>query len=180
MITDIREAGTGDALAIADLHIESWRVAYQGILPRDYLAHTIVAERRDYWRQALESLCSGDFVLVLPGSVGLLGFIGVLRGREPGYDALIDNLHVQPGHTGQGLGRRLLGAAAGRLLRQGMESACLWVFDDNLPTVRFYQRLGGLADQRGTDPFAGAHKPHTRYGWRDLAGLRDACRQHGG
>lgn len=172
----IREAQPGDARSIADLHIRSWRDTYPGILPAGYLSDTIVHERRDYWQQAFKDQQPGEFVLLMPGKPQPLGFISVLRNREPGYDGLIDNLHVLPGQTGQGLGRQLLGAAAERLVETGAGSVCLWVFDANRPTVRFYERLGGLADEHGIDEFAGARAPHSRLGWTDLDCLIRRCR----
>jgi hypothetical protein len=53
------------------------------------------------------------------------------------------------------------------------------VFDDNEVAVRFYNRLGGVADAHGTDKFAGGDAPDTRIGWRDLKGLVSACEETG-
>jgi len=171
----VREARVADAEAIADLHIRNWRVTYPGILPAEYLAHEIVAERRTYWRQALATPNPGDFVLLIPGEASPLAFISVLRDSEPDYDAVIDNLHVEPETRRQGHGRRLLGAATERLINDGACSLCLWVFDANLHALRFYEHLAAQADRHGVDDFAGANAPHTRVGWHDLSRLREDC-----
>ncbi len=171
----VREAGHGDAESIAELHIHSWRETYQDILPADYLRHTIVKERHAYWRQLLTGSDPGDFVLMIPDETAVLAFICVLRNRESGYDALIDNLHVHSDCKGQGFGRMLMEIAVNRLIDAGAQSLCLWVFDSNRQAVRFYERLGARADQHGVDGFAGAHAPHTRLAWQDLVRLRENC-----
>jgi ribosomal protein S18 acetylase RimI-like enzyme len=176
--TAIRMAGAADAGAIADLHTASWREVYRGILPDRYLDHEIVGERRRYWSEALAAP-TGGFVLIACHGKTPSGFIAVTRDGEPGFDAVIDSLHVAAASRGTGLGRRLMGQAAARLLEDGASSVCLRVFDANTDAIRFYRRLGGRRDGTGIDGFAGANMPDTRYGWRDLAALRYACTDDG-
>ena len=171
----ITEAGAGDAAAIAAIHAESWREVYRGILPDGFLDRDVVEERRRYWDAALVNPRDGDFTLVALRGGTVRGFISVARGGEPGYDALIESLHVMPGGRGAGLGRGLIGRAVARLIDEGASSVALTVYDANESAIRFYERLGGLADGTGIDPFAGADMPDTRYGWRDLPALRRAC-----
>jgi len=196
----IRAAGPGDAAAIAMLHTESWREVYRGILPDAYLDHEIAGERLRHWTAALEQIpidrghdraCvsapahkdraapGSGFALVARHGDTPSGFIAVTRDSEPGYDAVVDSLHVAAAWRGTGLGRRLMGQAAARLLADGASSVCLRVFDANEGAIRFYRRLGGRVDGTGVDPFAGANMPDTRFGWRDLAALRDACADGG-
>lgn len=174
-MTEIRTATLDDAPAVATIHSESWRDAYRGILPDDYLDREAARERRRYWTKALARPGRRGFVLIAVRGEETLGFVSVSRPGETGYDADIENLHVEPGLRGEGLGRKLLGAAAERLMAAGAISACLRVYDANKGAARFYRRMGGVADARGLDPFAGADMPDTRYGWRDLAVLAAAC-----
>ena len=171
----IAEAGADDAAAIAAIHIESWRAVYRGILPEDYLDHDVVDERRAYWNAALANPRGGDFTLAAARGGIVVGFISVTRDGEPGYDATIGSLHVMASGRGAGLGRRLMGRAVARLIDDSASSVALTVYDANEAAIRFYERLGGIADGAGIDPFAGANMPDTRYGWRDLPALRRAC-----
>lgn len=170
----IRLAGAGDAAAIANLHTASWREVYRGILPDAYLDREIAGERLRHWTGALVAAGAG-FVLVASHGGEASGFIAVTRDGEPGYDAVIDSLHVAAAWRGTGLGRRLMARAAACLLADGASSVCLRVFDANAAAIRFYRRLGGCTDGAGIDGFAGANMPDTRFGWRDLEALRDAC-----
>ncbi len=175
-MTGFRDAAPKDAAAIAALHAESWRFNYRGILPDAYLDGELYTEREAVWRDRLDAPRPGQLVIVATQRGTLGGFVAIFRDGEPGFDAEIENLHVRPRLCRQGLGRRLLGAAVERLAADGVSSACLWVYDANEAAVRFYQRLGGTADKRGFDPFAGADAPHTRIVWPDLAKLEHACR----
>lgn len=95
---------------------------------------------------------------------------------EDGFDACIDNLHLQPQLRGGGLGRRLLGAAAEAFRARGAGNLFLWLFDGNAPAARFYARLGGVATDRGFDDFVGVRAPHTRIVFGNLSSLSAACR----
>jgi len=172
----IRAAEPDDAAAIARLHADSWREVYRGILPDAYLDRDANEERRRHWEAVLADPASGFVLLACQDGVPA-GFIAVSFGGEPGYDAVIDSLHVAAPWRGAGLGRRLIGQVAAHLMDEGASSVCLRVYDANEAAIRFYHRLGGRADGRGVDPFAGADMPDTRFGWRDLAALRAACRR---
>ncbi|UCH72748.1 MAG: GNAT family N-acetyltransferase [Rhodospirillales bacterium] len=170
----IRRAGPGDAAAIAALHLSSWRDVYRGILPDSYLDGPAPRERQEYWASVLAAT-SGGLVLAAASAREIVGFIAVSCGGEPGYDAVIDSLHVARSARGAGLGRRLMGRAAALLLADGLQSVCLRVYDANRAALRFYRRLGGRPDGSGIDPFAGADMPDTRLGWPDLGVLHAAC-----
>jgi GNAT superfamily N-acetyltransferase len=175
----LRPAGPGDAAAIAALHVRSWRAVYRGILPDAYLDGPADLERLEYWRTALDRADPPHLVLVLAAPEGLRGFVACRMPCEDGYDACIDNLHVDPDRRGGGGGRMLLGAAAGTLAARGARRLFLWLFDGNDAAGRFYARLGGVVADHGFDDFAGSRTPHTRIVFPDAAALAAACRQTG-
>lgn len=171
----IRAASEADAEAIAGLHTASWRVAYRGILPAAYLDGPIGEERRGHWRAAMAARRPEDVVLIAEGDARPLGFIAVWRAGDPGFDAYIDNLHIRPDLRGNGLGRRLLAAAVARLHDAGCGCIYLWLFEKNAGARRFYETLGGRAEDRSVIDFAGARIAQIRFVWRDLAALAAAC-----
>ncbi len=173
----LRPATRDDAAAIASLHAASWRASYQGILPDDYLRDEVGAERAAYWHDALQAGKYGCIWLALADRQPV-AFIAVQYAADPDYDAVIENLHVLPGHKSRGLGRRLIARAVETLEQEEMTSVSLRVFDDNTAAIAFYERLGGITDDYGTDRLAGSHAPDRRIGWRNLAALKAACK-HG-
>ena len=172
---EVREAGHADAGAIAALHAASWRATYRGIMPDSFLDGPVESERLRHWQQALAQPEDGDLVLLAHRGGAPVAFVAVRREPDGLYDAYLDNLHVRPGLTGGGIGRRLLGLAARRLAQAGRRSLCLWAYDANAGGIAFYERLGAVVVERGTERFAGADLPHSRLAWTDTAALADAC-----
>lgn len=176
----IRPALPADAPAIAGIHVRSWRAVYRGILPDNYLDGPADDERRTHWVALLGAATDADVILVLEDADRILGFVAGRMPCEDGYDACVDNLHVEPGLRGGGLGRRLFGAAAGVFQARGAANLFLWLFDGNDPAERFYARLGGVVTDHGFDDFAGARTAHTRIVFGDLPALAIAGRESPG
>ncbi len=174
MSFEIIEAGIGHAGEVARLHSTSWQANYAGILPDHYLQNQVDGERNAYWNAALPA---GDYSMVLLAMLDGVpqGFIAVKDGVDDTYDVTVEHLHVLPDAQGRGIGRLLMAEAAGRLMNRGLSSVCLWVFEDNVAAIGFYERLGGVTDAYGTDKFAGGDAKDRRIGWRDLPALKAVC-----
>lgn len=62
-------------------------------------------------------------------------------------------LAVEPGHRGQGIGRRLIGLTERQVREMGLSGLSLLVFENNPGAVRLYRRLGfESADRRAIVP----------------------------
>ncbi|MEM7171193.1 MAG: GNAT family N-acetyltransferase [Pseudomonadota bacterium] len=181
----IRQAGTTDGAAIAQLHIDSWQAAYRDILPTAYLDDEIYRERPAAWAKTLAEEAGKNLVLVAEAERrsqdlvhgAIQGVIAVRLGLNDGFDAFLDNLHVHPTCRGQGLGKILIAAAVRDLMALGLSSLYLWVYDQNAGAIRLYEKLGGQKGEQGFDDFGGAHAPHTQYCWPDISKLLAACRE---
>lgn len=155
----LRDARFQDAGAIAALHVLSWRSAYRGILPDDYLDGEVEPERLAHWERTLTKFGAKDMVLLAEREGVLIGFASVYWGKEPSFDSYLDNLHVQPGLRGGRLGKLFLGNAVERLIENGAANLCLWAFDQNEGAIRFYERLGGKLTDHGFDDIGGKGAP---------------------
>lgn len=169
----LREATSSDAQTLAFLHAESWRDAYTGVLPPTYLDGDLEAERAQVWIQRMSVQQARQFTVLAERDSAAVGFVHVTFDEEPGYGALLDNLHVLPQFKRQGIGRLLLGEAARRVRAQEPGwPMYLWVFSDNLPAQRFYSALGGeLAEAKLKPTPARTLVPAVRYVWHDLSSL---------
>jgi GNAT superfamily N-acetyltransferase len=170
---NIREAGAGDADAIARLHAASWRTAYRGALSDAYLSGPIEAERQTVWRERLGRHDPDQFVVVAESGGETVGFACAYGGHDPQWGTFLDNLHVTPALKRQGIGAQLMAAvaqwSAGHYPGQGLY---LWVLDSNDSAKRFYARMGG--EDAGIDtwtPPDGSALPKLRIAWRDPAVL---------
>jgi ribosomal protein S18 acetylase RimI-like enzyme len=141
----IRQATNSDVAAIAHLHAESWRAAYRGLLSDDFLERRAHGDRLATWQKKF-SLRAGKpmFVLLAQEGARLAGFACVFPDEDAEFGSFLDNLHVAPGITGQGVGKHLMSEAVRRLVAEGSRSGLyLWVMEQNHRGRRFYGRRVG-------------------------------------
>lgn len=158
----IRPADGADLPSIASIQVASWRDAYSGLLPADYLADQVQLDLQAHWEQ--QEILPQDVVLVADTADGLVGFVAVWCRPS----AFIDNLHVLPPMRSHGIGAALMRAAAARLVALGHSTAYLWVFESNGAAIRLYERLGAVRGRRVRKEFFGQGVPCVRMEWSDL------------
>lgn len=172
----IRRARPEDSAALARVQVDSYRTAYAGILPDDYLAHFTYEEQEQDWRDLLAAGMS-DSLLVAEAADGEV--IGYALGR-PGpieiapFEGELVALHIRRGHQRQGVGHALVAALVDCFTAHGCGSLMLWVLAENAPARRFYERLGGqLIGKRTIELGEGDITPtEVAYGWLDIRSLR--------
>jgi GNAT superfamily N-acetyltransferase len=173
---EIRALQPADVEAVAGLHARSWRTAYRGILDDKYLDGPIVPERREFWRDRLAQPSADHIGLLAVENGTAVGFAFALRNHDPVWGTLLDNLHVAPEHRGGGVGTKLLHALAERLAEQPSAGLHLWVFEANVRTRRYYERLGAAVIERQEAPAPGGGLvAEWLYAWRAIEGLRAAA-----
>ena len=163
----VRTAIPGDAAGIAEIHVETWRDAYAGILPDSVLLGLSEARHATQWRRHL----AHDRVKVAVDSrYGLVGFgsAGPARNGRLPYDGEIYTLYVRPDFQSRGIGGKLLIALFESLLRDGLESAMLWVLADN-PARFFYEAMGGKWAAVREETLWGVTLPERGYAWANLS-----------
>ncbi len=153
------------------MHVDTWRAAYRGIVPDDYLRGLSYEESERSWR---EIITAGDgCVYVAEGARGVYGFASGERRRlfSRGlneYEGELTTLYVLPSCQGAGAGRRLAGKVARHFTESGVNSMLLWVLAENRPARGFYESLGGVLVAEDGFELGGAWLLEVAYGWRDL------------
>jgi GNAT superfamily N-acetyltransferase len=162
-------AGPGDAAALAEVHVRSWRETYPGLLPAQYLERMSVPVHATRWRRQLTRARPGEVVLAAEGPRGLVAYCAgaVVADSE----AEVFTLYVLKSVQGSGLGRRLLATAARVLHAEGATALRVWVLNGNAHAKGFYAHLGGVpAAERPVSGWGGGLM-ETAYRWRDIAAL---------
>lgn len=149
----IREAGAGDAQAIAQLHAESWLRTYAGSMRKEYLEKEAPEERRRLWKERFQNPDPDQLILIAEVAEEMVGFIcAYLDGRDgrSQWGCFVDNLHVRITHKSQGIGRSLMQAMAERSsrYRPGV-GLYLSVTMANEAARGFYRRIGGEIAEEG-------------------------------
>lgn len=174
-----REATSGDAAAIARVHIESSRSAYEGILPAEVLAEMTYERRLRNWSKTLGEAGGNEFVYVAEdASRRVIGFAsgGPERDGDDVYDGELYAIYIVDARRRTGAGRGLVHSVAERLAESGFRSMLVWVLAENLPARRFYEALGGARVREKGIERGGRALAEVAYGWADVKTLRDEQR----
>ena len=163
----IDTAEDADCAAIARVHVRAWQLAYQRLLPAEYLSGLVVEERESMWRHALVTGTPRVFVARTAENV-VIGFVACGPSREPGSsidEGEIWALYVDPQAWCLGAGRLLCRAAIEALRASGRRRVGLWVIDGNDRAQRFYEGVGFRAQPGSRQPFTlgGAQAHEIRY-----------------
>jgi GNAT superfamily N-acetyltransferase len=166
----LRSATPDDARSIAEVHVESWRWAYEGLLPASLLEALSVDERTDGWNAILAD--EAETVTVAVDADGrVVGFVSVGASRDDdrtGDTGEVYAIYLGRVAAGTGIGRSLLHHAEDQLREAGFSRATLWVLETNERARRFYERHGWAWDgARGEHRFDCGDRPIVRYA-RDL------------
>jgi GNAT superfamily N-acetyltransferase len=148
---EIREAVTGDEMAIADVHVRSWKSAYPGLIPQPYLDALRAEDRSASWEITLaRSQWPRSGILVLTDRDRVTGFSHLCptrdEDRDPETTAEITSIYLAPEAWGAGNGVALMNASIRRLREAGYEAASLWAMDKNARARRFYETGGWALD----------------------------------
>lgn len=174
---NFRRAEACDADRIAQLHAESWRRTYRGMMRDEFLDGDVLTDRRDAWRDQMATVGGGKFILLAEDGANLVGFICVTGDEDVLWGSYIDNLHVSDAYLRRGVGRALMEHAA-RWLRNSYarSSIYLWVMQANSGARRFYEALGAsdAGIRSRLDP-GGGSALNCRYVWRRPEDLLRAC-----
>ncbi len=141
----IRPATSQDADAIGRVHVASWRQAYAGTVPADFLADLSEAEQAEQWRQVIES-GHGTLLVADDGNGDVLGFAMVGHSRDEDADPGTQEIYAiyfDPAAWGQGAARELMRTLLAEL---GAAKVTLWALADNARALHFYRRHGFSPD----------------------------------
>lgn len=182
----IRRARPADATAIGQVHVATWRSAYAGVLPDDYLAGMSALRQAAGYEQAIIERHNGHavFVAVASGADApegtpadqsvIIGFVSGGRARRAGLgQGEVETLYLLDDYRDRGVGRRLMRAMAAHLAAVGCRSVMLWVLRDN-PTRWFYRRLGGRPAAQEVIRFAGQALEQLAFVWDPIESLLSA------
>ncbi len=72
-----RQAKPTEARAIAQLHAQSWQVAYRGILTDAFLDNNVLDNRLKVWEERFMSPKDNEYICVAADNDALKGFVCV-------------------------------------------------------------------------------------------------------
>jgi GNAT superfamily N-acetyltransferase len=164
----VRPAESEDAGEIARVHVATWRSAYRGLLPDDFLASLSEKHYTERWRRVIDEGSSRVFVVADAGCVTGFASGGRERAGETGFAGELYALYVLEEEQRRGRGRELVRAVAGALRELHLPDMIVWVLRDNGPARAFYERLGGTYVRAQPITIGTTTLEEVSYGWRSL------------
>lgn len=143
----VRPATRDDADEIARVHIASWRQAYSGVVPDDYLAQLDASTRAEAWRSLLDDAARGMWVWVAVEDDHVLGFASLGASRDEDADRStmeIYTIYLEPAAWGRGVARELMRTVLATVPEGA--SVTLWALDANDRARHFHRRHGFAPD----------------------------------
>ena len=162
----IRPAAADDAEGIAQVHVESWRSTYRGIISDSFLDGLTVESRARSWRWTFEHPNENEAIFVAVSNGKIIGFSNGGKNRNPEYPhgGEVYAIYLLKEYHGRGIGKRLFTAVTDSLGRSGYDSFMLWVLKDN-PTLGFYQARGGRVIGEKEIEIGGSRLIELAVGW---------------
>lgn len=133
-----------DRYAISRIYEESWKYAYQNIVPKEYLDGI----PKGKWAQRIDE--EGIYTLVMTDGDKPVGTSSFCRARmaEMADWGEIISIYLLPEYIGRGYGKLLLRAVTDELGKMGFGRIFLWALEDNHSARHFYERSGFVQSDR--------------------------------
>ena len=139
----VRPATPRDAKAIAALHNATVQEAFKGLLGAQDLDVMPLAEREQYWAEAIR-YAEPQVQVALHGA-RIIGFVGYDRSRDEGTPATMGeiwDLYVDTDFWGLGAGLSLWDAALEGLIEEECTHVSVWLALANERALRFFELAG--------------------------------------
>lgn len=142
MKVSLHTAVPDDAPTISKILAESWKKAYIGIVPQEYL--DALDENHSTERMRNDLSCGKLNAFLLLEDDVPVGVVGYFRSRDEKLSdwGEIQYIYVRPGYCHKGYGEKLLHAAVEALKELGFENCFLWVLKENKNARDFYAAMG--------------------------------------
>lgn len=140
MEINLRSAAQADVQQIAKIHVNSWKVAFDGLMPDDYINGYTISSRIDEWQSTMST--NAEKVVVAECGDEVVGFMSYHIHPENAETLELSKLYLCPHVYGQGLGSKFLNYLEAESLAQGIEMIRLYVLDTNEAAIQFYSKHG--------------------------------------
>ncbi|NQD68823.1 GNAT family N-acetyltransferase [Bacillus haikouensis] len=131
----IRKANPSDAHGIANVHMNSWKTTYKGIVSDRYLESLIIEDKRVRWDGILAG--SHQTYVCELNNGDIAGFASIGKERDNLYEGELYAIYLLEEYQRNGLGSVLLKFAMDELKSQGHSNMLVWVLKEN-PSKHFY------------------------------------------
>jgi len=135
----LRKARLSDTQEIASIHVNSWKSAFEGLMPERYINSYTLEDRNFEWFKVLKS--GSESVIIAENKSRLVGFISYSESEDE--DSLdLNKLYLCPSIYGKGVGYLLMKQMESEAKTAGIKLISLYVLDNNQSAINFYSKQG--------------------------------------
>ncbi len=135
----IRKAIVDDALIISEISVDTWKKAYDGLLPQELLAGRKVDEKRiNSWK---ENILNSDYTVLVYEDEKICGYLwGGKKRDDIDVPYEIYAIYVNPKYQRAGIGQALIKEYKKQINNQPFY---LYMLKGNVSASAFYKKMGG-------------------------------------
>ncbi len=143
----IRLAVPADAPDMAEIHMRSWKAAYKGIVPEEYIQRQN-KKRPAMWQQIMARENTTKYVIQKDGkTVGFVCVVATTQDDDTADDVCeLEGIYLHPDYYRQGIGTKALEFAFDIAHGWNKSFMTLWVFSENINSIKFYETFGFVPD----------------------------------
>lgn len=147
MKVHIRRAKIGDENSLAYIQTESWKSAFEGIVPTDLLSkHTEIAHVTAMYKKLLEEHKRNGYILEVDGIPHCIAYWDATREKDMKGWAELICIHSLKNNWHKGYGSQMMDRILADVKSAGYSNLMLWVFVDNIRAIQFYEAHGFSAN----------------------------------
>lgn len=145
----MRKAETNDIEEIANIKVDGWKTAYDGLIDSEILDAMDINMEIDSYANHY----SLDNVFVAESNDEILGFCRVYDYDDSPYedkeiDCEIREIYVRPDIKRMGIGSKIFNYVLKYFKQKGKTKLYLGVFEDNYKSRSFYEKMGGVLGKK--------------------------------
>lgn len=138
----IRQATIDDTKVISLIGVASWKSAYRGIVPDEYLDSLTVEKRERYITASLANTAKHFVIAEADGrAVGMACFYPSCNGTTNKEVWELEAIYVLPQYWDKGIGRILINHVFQYMREHNAFVCILWVLNDNYHAKGFYEHI---------------------------------------
>jgi len=163
-----REATVADCMAVARVHVQSWRESFAGIVPQTFLDKMSVEKRAKAFERGFSAPFYKMYVAEMPER-GIVGFADFGEPREnlDAYEGELYAIYLLSEFQRKGIGERLFNLGVEFFVGNSKSSMYLLALEVS-PYKSFYQKMGGQIVERKQIEIEGVMYDELVYGWESL------------
>lgn len=159
-----REATIADCMAVAKVHMQSWKESFVGLVPQAFLDKMSVENRTKAFEEGF-TIESYKMYVAEVAEQGVVGFSDFGKPRENiGYEAELYAIYLLPEFQRKGIGKKLFNLGAEYFTKSGKNSMYLLALEVS-PYRLFYEKMGGRVVGRKQIEIEGVEYEELIYGW---------------